>query len=50
MFAILRVAVVMVSLHSHRTETKTEVGIRVWSIYVTGLTVLLIGRMWTWGQ
>jgi hypothetical protein len=43
MFAFIRVALVMVSLHSNKTLTKTEVGTRAWGIAVIGLTMLLFG-------
>ena len=46
MFALLRVALVMVSLHSNETVTKTEVGTRDWGIAETGLAMLLFGGMW----
>ena len=38
----------MVSVHSSKTLTKTEVGTRDWGIAVIGLTVLF-ERMWIWG-
>jgi hypothetical protein len=40
---------VMVSLYSNRTLTKTEVGTSDQGIAVTGLTMVLIGKMWTSG-
>ena len=48
--SLIRVAVVMASLHTNRTMTKTEVGTRTgvyedWGIAVTGITMLLVGRM-----
>ena len=39
----------MVSVHSSKTLTKTEVGTRDWGIAVIGLTMLLFGRMWILG-
>jgi hypothetical protein len=36
----------MVSVHSSKTLTKTEVDTRDWGIAVLGLTMLLFGRMW----
>ena len=38
----------MVSVCSSKSS-KTDVGIRVWGIAVTGLTMLLFGSMWIWG-
>jgi hypothetical protein len=38
----------MVSVHSSKTLTKTEVGNRNWGIAVVGLTMRLIGRTWIW--
>jgi len=43
MFAFIRVAMVMVSLHSNTTQTKTGIGTRDWCIAVIGLTMLLFG-------
>jgi hypothetical protein len=37
---------VMVSLHSNR-NAKAEVGTRDWNIAVIGLTMLLLGGMWS---
>jgi hypothetical protein len=39
----------MVSVHSSKTLTKTEVGTRDWGIAVIGLTMLLFERMWVLG-
>ena len=39
----------MVSLHTNKTLTKTEVSTRDWGIVMTGLTRLLFGGMWIWG-
>jgi hypothetical protein len=38
-----------VSVHGHKTLTKTEVGTRVWGIAVIGLTMFLFERMLIWG-
>jgi hypothetical protein len=43
MLSFIRVALVMVSLHSNRTVTKTAFGSRDWGTAVTGLTMLLGG-------
>jgi hypothetical protein len=43
------IALVMVSLHTNKTLTKTEVSTRDWGIVMTGLTRLLFGGMWIWG-
>ena len=39
----------MVSVHSSKTLTKTEVGTRDWGIAVIGLTMLLFERIGTLG-
>ena len=39
----------MVSVHSSKTLTKTEIDTREWGIAVIGLTMLLFERMWIWG-
>ena len=46
MLFFIRLALVMVSVHSSKTLTKTEVGTRDWGIAVIGLTMLLFERMW----
>jgi hypothetical protein len=43
MLSFIRVVSVMVSLHSNKTVTKTEVGPGGWGIAVRGLAVLLVG-------
>jgi hypothetical protein len=45
MLSFIIVAVVMMSLHRDRTMIKMEVCIKVWGTAVTGLTLLLVGRM-----
>lgn len=40
---------VMVSLESSKTQTKTEVGTKDWGIVVIDLTMILFGGMWTLG-
>jgi hypothetical protein len=42
----IRLALIMVSVHSSKTPTKTEVTTRDWGIAVIGLTMLLFERMW----
>ena len=49
MLFFIRLALVMVSVHSSKTLTKTEVGTRHWGIAVIGLTMLLFERMWILG-
>jgi hypothetical protein len=49
MMSFIRVALVMVSLHSSRTITMIEGGTRDLCIAVIGLTMLLFGRMWNLG-
>ena len=39
----------MISVHSNKILTKTEVGTRDWGIAVIGLTMFLLGGMWIWG-
>ena len=41
MLSFIRVALVMVSVHSSKTLTKTEVGTRDWGIAVIGLTMFV---------
>jgi hypothetical protein len=45
MLSFVRLALVMVSVHSSKTLSKTEVGIRDWGIVAIGLTMLLFGGM-----
>jgi hypothetical protein len=49
MLFFIRLALVMVSVHSSKTLTKTEVGTRDWGIAVVGLNMLLFERMWILG-
>ena len=46
MLSFIRVALVMVSHHSNKTQTKTEVGTRDCGIALVGLTMILFGGMW----
>jgi hypothetical protein len=46
----IRLALVMVSVHSSKTLTKTETGTRDWGIPVIGLTMLLFERIWILGR
>ena len=39
----------MVSVHSSKTITKTEVGTRDWGIALVDMTMLLFSRIWIWG-
>ena len=48
-FFCIRLALVMVSVHSSKTLTKREVGTRDWGIAVIGLTMFLFERMWILG-
>jgi hypothetical protein len=45
MLSFIRLDLVMVSVHSSKTLTKTEVGTGDWGIAVIGLTMLLFRRM-----
>ena len=47
MLFFIRLALVMVSVHSSKTLTKTS-WYWEWGIAVIGLTILLFGRMWVW--
>lgn len=44
--SLIRVVLVMMSLHSSRTGTEPEVGTRQQDIAVTGLTLLLVEEIW----
>ena len=46
---LIRLALVMVSVHSSKALTKTKVGTRDGGIAVIGLTMLLFERMWILG-
>jgi len=46
MFSFIRVAVVIVSLHSNR-KPKTKVGTRGWGIAMIDVTMLSFGGVWT---
>ena len=46
MLAIIKVALVMVSFYSNKTQTKTDTGNRDRGIAVIGLTIVLFGVMW----
>ena len=46
MLSFVRVTWIMVSHHSRRTATKTEVGARDCGFAVAGLTVLCVGGTW----
>jgi hypothetical protein len=45
MLSFIRVALVVVSLHSNETLTKKEVGTQDWGIDMISVTLLLFGRM-----
>jgi hypothetical protein len=49
MLFLIRFALVLVSVHSSKTLSKTEVGTRDWGIAVICLTILLFERMWNLG-
>ena len=46
---LVKIALVMMSVHSSKTMTKMGVGTRYWGIYVIGLTMLLFRGMRIWG-
>ena len=53
MLSFIRLALVMVSVHSSKTLTKTEVSTRDWGIAVIGLTMFCLeecgfGDFWIW--
>jgi hypothetical protein len=45
MLSPLRIAMLMVSIHSKRKLTKTEIGNKEWGIVVIGLSMLLFGEI-----
>jgi hypothetical protein len=47
MSAFIRVSLVIVSLYSNKTLTKTEVGTKDWGIAVIDLIMFLFGKMWS---
>lgn len=47
MRSLVRVALALMSLHSNRVVTKTEVVTKEKSIALTGLSMLLVGKRWT---
>ena len=51
MLFFIRLALVMVSVHSSKTVTLTniEVGTREWGVAMIALTMLLFERMWIFG-
>jgi hypothetical protein len=49
MLVFIRLTLVMVSVHSSKTLTKTKVGTRDWGIAVIGLTMFLFERTWILG-
>jgi hypothetical protein len=49
MLSFIRLALVIVSIHSSKTLMETEVGTKDKGITVIGLTMHLFGRMWILG-
>ena len=48
MFSFIRVVVVMVTFHSNRNPTETEVDTKDWGIAVIGLTMFCLEEFGLW--